>query len=123
MRTIMYSLAEYSRASWIEVNNNKGRECQQSSTVLNHLGLVASVIKDVGLIAEIDKRIPVSKEKGAKLTIGQRVAAMILNGLDSKSMQLRHKRDVAVTVLRRSVRYDYIYLGRMFNLEKRIFNT
>ena len=49
--------------------------------MLDHLGLVASVIKDIGLISKIDERIPVSKEKGAKLTIGQRVAAMILNGL------------------------------------------
>lgn len=57
------------------------KEENASSQVLDHLGLVASVIKDVGLIAKIDKRIPVSKEKGAKLTIGQRVAAMILNGL------------------------------------------
>lgn len=57
------------------------KEENASSQVLDHLGLVASVIKDIGLIAKIDKRIPVSKEKGAKLTIGQRVAAMILNGL------------------------------------------
>ena len=57
------------------------KEENVSSQVLDHLGLVASVIKDVGLIAKIDKRIPISKEKGAKLTIGQRVAAMILNGL------------------------------------------
>ena len=49
--------------------------------MLDHLGLVSSVIKDIGLIEKIDKRIPLSKEKGAKLTIGQRVAAMILNGL------------------------------------------
>jgi hypothetical protein len=46
--------------------------------VLDHLGLVASVIKDIGLISKIDERIPVSKEKGAKLTIDQRVSAMIL---------------------------------------------
>ena len=52
-----------------------------SSQALDHLGLVASIIKDIGLIHKIDERIPVSKKKGAKLTIGQRVAAMILNGL------------------------------------------
>ena len=57
------------------------KEENASSQVLDHLGLVASVIKDIGLISKIDERIPVSKEKGAKLTIGQRVAAMILNGL------------------------------------------
>lgn len=48
---------------------------------LEHLGLVASVIKTTGLIEKIDARIPVNPAKGAKLTVGQRVAAMILNGL------------------------------------------
>lgn len=57
------------------------KEENVSSQVLDHLGLVASVIKDIGLIEKIDRRIPVSKEKGARLTIGQRIAAMILNGL------------------------------------------
>lgn len=57
------------------------QEENASSQALDHLGLVASVIKDIGLISKIDERIPVSKEKGAKLSIGQRVAAMILNGL------------------------------------------
>lgn len=57
------------------------KEENLSSQVLDHLGLVSSVIKDIGLVEKIDKRIPVSKEKGARLTIGQRVAAMILNGL------------------------------------------
>lgn len=49
--------------------------------VLDHLGLVASVIHRLKLIEKIDARIPVSKEKGAKVSMGQRVAAMILNGL------------------------------------------
>ena len=49
--------------------------------VLDHLGIVASVISRLKLIEKIDSRIPVSKEKGAKTTMGQRVAAMILNGL------------------------------------------
>lgn len=57
------------------------KEENVSSQVLDHLGLVASVIKDIGLIEKIDQRIPVSKEKGARLTIGQRIAAMIVNGL------------------------------------------
>lgn len=48
---------------------------------LDHLGLVASVISRLQLVEKIDARIPVSKEKGAKVTMGQRVAAMILNGL------------------------------------------
>ena len=54
---------------------------QVSGQVLDHLGLVAATIDTHGLISEIDKRLPVSKNKGAKVTMGQRVAAMILNGL------------------------------------------
>jgi len=57
------------------------REEQVSSKVLDHLGLVASTIEKLGLVEKIDQRIPISKAKGAKVTIGQRVAAMILNGL------------------------------------------
>lgn len=57
------------------------KEENASSQALDHLGLVASVIKDIGLIQKIDERIPVSKCKGVKLIIGQRVSAMILNGL------------------------------------------
>lgn len=48
---------------------------------LDHLGLVATVINRLQLVEKIDARIPVSKAKGAKVTMGQRVAAMILNGL------------------------------------------
>ena len=57
------------------------REDQISGKVLDHLGLVASTIEKLGLVEKIDQRIPISKAKGAKVTIGQRVAAMILNGL------------------------------------------
>jgi transposase len=49
-----------------------------SGTVLDHLGLVKAVIDDIGLIDKIDQRIPL---KNAKLTIGERVVAMTLNGL------------------------------------------
>lgn len=48
---------------------------------LGHLGLVAAKIHELGIIDFIDRRIPVSKEHGAKVTMGERVAAMILNGL------------------------------------------
>lgn len=54
---------------------------QVSGKVLDHLGLVAATIDKLGLIEKIDSRLPVSKEKGAKVSMGQRVAAMILNGL------------------------------------------
>jgi transposase len=56
-------------------------EDQVQGDVLDHFGLVAATMERLGLIEEIDQRIPVSKEKGAKVSIGERVAAMILNGL------------------------------------------
>lgn len=51
------------------------------SETLDHLGLIAATIKDIGLIEKIDELIPISKEKGAYLSIGERCAGMILNGL------------------------------------------
>jgi len=52
-----------------------------STEHLGHLGVIAATIKRLGLIEKIDKRLPVSKNKGANLTMGERVARMILNGL------------------------------------------
>lgn len=49
-----------------------------SGKVLDHLGLVAVIIEKLGLVEKIDKRLPLNKPK---TTMGQRVAAMILNGL------------------------------------------
>lgn len=48
---------------------------------LDHHGLVASVIEECGLVKLLDKHLPLSKEKGAIVTHGQRTAAMIINGL------------------------------------------
>jgi len=48
---------------------------------LDHLGLIAATIAKIGLIEKIDSRVPIAKVKGAKVTMGQRVAAMIFNGL------------------------------------------
>ena len=48
---------------------------------LGHLGLIAAIIKRLKLVEKIDFRLPVSKERGAIVTMGQRVAAMLLNGL------------------------------------------
>jgi len=46
---------------------------------LDHLGLIAEVIKDIGLIDMIDTRlVPDSQEE---ITPGEAVAGMILNGL------------------------------------------
>jgi transposase len=42
---------------------------------------VAASIQELGLIQKVDALLPVAADKGAKVTFGQRVAAMILNGL------------------------------------------
>lgn len=52
-----------------------------SAERLGHLGLVAAVIKELGIDKKIDARLPIVKEKGAIVPHGQRVAAMVLNGL------------------------------------------
>ena len=46
---------------------------------LDHLGLIASVIKDIGLIDMIDRRLVPDEQE--RLTPGEAVAGMILNGL------------------------------------------
>jgi transposase len=54
---------------------------QISSQSIDHMGLVAATIHDLGIINAIDQLIPVSTQKGARLTMGERVAGMMLNGL------------------------------------------
>lgn len=49
--------------------------------VLDHLGLITSVIDEIGLIEKIDMLLPLEAKKGVKITMGQRVSSMILNGL------------------------------------------
>ena len=46
---------------------------------LDHLGLLAAVIKDLGLIAMIDRRLVPDEQE--VITPGEAVAGMILNGL------------------------------------------
>ncbi|NQZ10329.1 MAG: IS1634 family transposase [Algicola sp.] len=48
---------------------------------LVHLGLVAAAIEGLGLVERIDKRLPLEEGKGVEVTHGQRVKAMIINGL------------------------------------------
>jgi len=57
------------------------KEEQFSSAHIGHLGLVADKIDALGLIDLINQRLPVSEAHGAKLSHGERVAAMIMNGL------------------------------------------
>ena len=46
---------------------------------LDHLGVVASVIKDLGIIERIDARL--GRHDYEEITAGEAVAGMILNGL------------------------------------------
>lgn len=50
---------------------------------LDHLGIVAGVIKDLGIIEAIDARIPPDPRE--EITTGEAVAGMILNGLGFSS--------------------------------------
>lgn len=46
---------------------------------LDHLGVVAAVVRELGLVEKIDRRLAVTDR--AKVSRGQRVLALILNGL------------------------------------------
>jgi len=48
---------------------------------LNYMGLIAGTMQDIGLIEKIDKLLPLDSGKGVITTNGQRVSAMIMNGL------------------------------------------
>lgn len=50
-----------------------------SNARVDHLGLVAGFIKDMGLAAHIDTLVGVHSDE--KVTVGESVVAMILNGL------------------------------------------
>lgn len=51
-----------------------------STSLLDHLGLVADQIDQLNLIGLIDERLPITGN-GSKTSMGERVAAMVLNGL------------------------------------------
>ncbi|MEL6152471.1 MAG: IS1634 family transposase [Bacteroidota bacterium] len=59
-----------------------------STQQLQHLGLVMDTIEQLGIIQHIDEEIPVDTQKGAIVSMGHRVAAMILNGLGFVSSPL-----------------------------------
>ena len=60
---------------------NVFKEEQFSAAHLGHLGLVADKIDSLNIVSLIDNRLPVSEAHGAKISHGERVAAMIMNGL------------------------------------------
>lgn len=56
-------------------------DSQVNGEVIDHLGLIAATIDTLDLIKKVDIRLPVSSNKGSKVSMGQRLSAMILNGL------------------------------------------
>jgi transposase len=56
-----------------------------TTQVLDHLGIVAGICQQIDLIGQIDARIPIA---GRKVSIGQAVQAMVLNGLGFVSRPL-----------------------------------
>lgn len=48
---------------------------------LDHLGLIADKIHELQVVDLINERLPLDSKSGVKTTMGERVAAMILNGL------------------------------------------
>lgn len=59
-----------------------------TSQQLGYLGLVAATIKELGLIERIDARLKLDPKKGALVSYGRRVGAMILNGLGFMNSRL-----------------------------------
>ena len=90
---------------------------------LDHLGLIASVIKDLGLIDMINTRLmPDAQEM---LTPGEAVAGMILNGLGfanrplsltpqffaSKPLDLLFRQDINAEMFNRSLNFSRFVEG------------
>jgi len=51
-----------------------------STVLIDHLGLVADQIDQLSLVELIDQRLPI-EGNGSKVSMGERVSAMILNGI------------------------------------------
>ena len=66
--------------------SEKDKNMQASTERLDHLGLVAGVIKDLGLVKLIDERIGTDCREN--ISTGESVAGMILNGLGFSSKPL-----------------------------------
>lgn len=54
---------------------------QFSGKALDHLGLVADTMDELGLLSFFDEKLPLNASCGVKVSMGERVAAMIFNGL------------------------------------------
>jgi len=60
---------------------------------LDHLGVVAGVIKDLGIIEQIDARIAPDDQQ--EITTGEAIAGMILNGLGFSNRPICHMSGMA----------------------------
>ena len=67
---------------------NTVQQEELSTQKIHHLGLVMDVIDQLGITQYIDQELPLDSSKGAIVTMGQRVVAMILNGLGFVSSPL-----------------------------------
>ena len=54
---------------------------QLTIKTLDHHGVVAAMLKKLRIAERIDSLIPIVKDDRTKTTYGQRVSAMIINGL------------------------------------------
>lgn len=63
----------------IAENINTQNPDSLKTQALDHLGLVAAITRDLGMIDKINQRLPTTDK--ANVTMGQRVLALILNGL------------------------------------------
>ena len=59
-----------------------------STQKIHHFGLVMDVIDQLGITQYIDQELPLDASKGAIVSMGQRVAAMLTNGLGFVSSPL-----------------------------------
>jgi len=65
----------------LNLNDFQGRKEKITVESLDHHGITAGFVNKLKLVERIDERLPISKKHGAILTHGQRVKAMIINGL------------------------------------------
>jgi hypothetical protein len=66
--------------------------------------LVAAAVEGLGLVERIDKRLPLDEDRGVEVTHGQRVKAMIINGMGYTSSPLYLPPDFFADLEHRSVK-------------------
>ncbi|MFT5164516.1 MAG: hypothetical protein ACI9FJ_003118 [Alteromonadaceae bacterium] len=66
--------------------------------------MVAAAVEGLGLVERIDKRLPLDEDRGVEVTHGQRVKAMIINGMGYTSSPLYLPPDFFADLEHRSVK-------------------